>query len=1233
MHASLDHVWHSLLRPLFEAADVKVIVEIGCADGRNTKNLLDYARNTGGKLHAIDPAPTFDAPQWQSVNPDVLHFHRETSLNALPKLEGECDAVIIDGDHNWYTVYHELLLIEKYSVARGKFPIVVLHDVGWPYGRRDTYADPSHIPPYYRQPHARKGMVLETGELQKDAGLNAHVENALHEHSLKNGILTAVEDFIAQSSLKLSYSHIPGLFGIGIIADAASLDAHPSLRSFLTGISLSDVMKKHVESVEMARISHLIDHLRDRKALIDYKCFFQKSEEDLRSVHRDFAELNAEFNKVKQESQAKMTLYQKKVEESDIENRLLLSKKEEAETTIEWLQKKARESDTAFTSLSSAYDRMRHSKSWRLTHILRVLESGIRKLFRSEASSCIPLSTSARVDNLVRAPTTIACTIVSRNFLSYARVLARSFRTHHPDASFFVLLVDPFDSDLDTQSEPFTIVPIADLDIPEKEQMCFRYGIRELHTAVKPFFLSWILETKKPHSLLYFDPDILVCSKLSSVHAALSHHSIVLTPHLLQPIGDGLHPSEKDILRAGAYNLGFIGLSQSDITKSFLGWWKDRCMKDCTEQPDKGVFFDQRWIDLVPGLFSGVCVLRDVSCNAAYWNLYERSIELGKGQYTVNGKPLGFYHFSGYEPEHPGRICKYSFNERGFSGKKALRTLFDQYRGLLLAERYREERKKPYGFGCFQNGVSVPLFIRRHFHELSPSDRSRFGDPFLVGSGSYWQWLQEPIMRTESGFWLTNAHELLRRSTPEILQAFPELDSRFAAWILEHQGTRNHFDLPKEFLYSLKNGDASESSTMLRDLLLKRNTFRFYRFLVQIFRSLFPSVLFQSIRRLLAGFDLHTLPPRSVSVSKKPSGLNVVGYFTSGTGVGQLARMNVHSVIAAHIPFSLRNIEASFLPQIQTHLEEHFSSGYPYDTTLMHVNADQIATFLQSEGSDVFRAKRMIGYWAWEMEAFPDEWIAASKWFDEIWVLSRFSAKAIAAKVECPVHVVPPPVLLEEGLSHTREDFGISKDRTVFLFMFDCLSIAERKNPFAVIEAFITAFKREDAAELVIKFSNADHDPTVRSRLSKAAAGHNILLIDSFLSPQEACDLLRLCDVYVSFHRSEGFGFTMAEAMLCGKPVIATNYSGNTDFMDSTNSMLIDYTLVTLAKDEGPYRKGNVWADPDIHQAASAMRRLYEDHELRVRLGTKASQDISRLLSPESLGTLIRERILSKEQK
>ncbi len=1222
MHASLDHVWHSLLKPLFEAANVKKIIEIGCADGRNTKNLLGYARKVDGKLHAIDPEPLFDALQWQSEEPDTLHFYRETSLNALPKIEGDCDAVIIDGDHNWYTVYHELLLIEKCSATKGSFPIVVLHDVGWPYGRRDTYADPERIPAYYRQPFAKKGIVPETGELQKDEGLNPHVENALHEHSLKNGILTAVEDFIAQSPLKLSYSQIPGLFGIGIIADAASLDAHSSLRSFLSSISLSDVMRKHLETVEMARISYLIDHLRDRKALSNYKCYFQKSEEDLRFLHRDFAELN----KAKQESD-------KAKQESDMNVALLQKEAKDLDANIEFLRRKAQESDTAFASLKAAFDRMRHSKSWRLTHVLRVLESGIRKLFRSDGSSGISSSTSVSTHNLVRTPSMIACTIVSRNFLSYARVLAKSFHTHHPDAAFVVLLVDPLDADLDTRSEPFTIIPIADLDIPNKEQMCFRYGIRELHTAVKPFFLSWILEKKKPDALLYFDPDILVCSKLSSVQAALSHHSIVLTPHLLQPIDDGLHPSEKDILRAGVYNLGFIGLSQSDITKSFLDWWKDRCMEDCTEQPEKHVFFDQRWIDLVPGLFPRVCVLRDASCNVAYWNLHERSIELEKGQYIVNGKPLGFYHFSGYEPEHPETMCKYSFNERGFSRKKALRTLFDRYHDLLFAERYMEERKKPYGFGRFQNGVSIPLFVRRHFHELSPSDRFRFGDPFLVGRGSYWQWLQEPLIRTESGFWMTNAHEWLRRSTPEILQAFPELDSRFAAWILEHQGTRNHFDLPKEFLYSLQSADVSASpTTALRRVLLKRNTFRFYRFLVSALRALLPSRFLQRIRRFLVAFDLHALPSRPVSASLKPSGLNVVGYFTSGTGVGQLARMNVQSVIAAHIPFTLKNIEASFLPQIQTHLEEHFSSGYPYDTTLMHVNADQVGTFIQSEGSHVLRAKRMIGYWAWEMEVFPDEWIAASKWFDEIWVLSRFSAKAIAAKVECPVHVVPPPVLLEEGLSHTREDFGISEDRTVFLFMFDCLSITERKNPFAVIEAFITAFKREDAAELVIKFSNADHDPTVRSRLAKAAAGHNILLIDSFLSPQEACDLLRLCDVYVSLHRSEGFGFTLAEAMLCGRPVIATNYSGNTDFMNSTNGILIDYKLVALSKDEGPYRKGNVWADPDIRQAASAMRRLYEDPVLRDRLGKKASQDIVRSLSPESLGALIRERILSQEQ-
>src|SRR3990172_3274569 len=154
----MHRFWPSIIQPLLVRLRPKVVVEIGCGEGLNTKNLLEFCAASGSVLHAIDPSPGFDVGTWQEEHGDRLVFHRGNSLKALPEV-GPMDAVLIDGDHNWYTVFHELKLIERLSREHHHgFPLVMLHDIGWPYGRRDMYYDPETIPEEYRQPYLRKGM-------------------------------------------------------------------------------------------------------------------------------------------------------------------------------------------------------------------------------------------------------------------------------------------------------------------------------------------------------------------------------------------------------------------------------------------------------------------------------------------------------------------------------------------------------------------------------------------------------------------------------------------------------------------------------------------------------------------------------------------------------------------------------------------------------------------------------------------------------------------------------------------------------------------------------------------------------------------------------------------------------------------------------------------------------------------------------------------------------------------
>jgi glycosyltransferase involved in cell wall biosynthesis len=208
-----------------------------------------------------------------------------------------------------------------------------------------------------------------------------------------------------------------------------------------------------------------------------------------------------------------------------------------------------------------------------------------------------------------------------------------------------------------------------------------------------------------------------------------------------------------------------------------------------------------------------------------------------------------------------------------------------------------------------------------------------------------------------------------------------------------------------------------------------------------------------------------------------------------------------------------------------------------------------------------------------------------------------------------------------------RKTAGLD-DRTVFLFLFDHLSTIGRKNPLGTIEAYREAFTEADGAVLVMKSINAVRSPDTYEQVRAAASGRSdILLVDTFLSRGEANALLGMCDVYVSLHRSEGLGFTMAEAMLLGRPVIASAYGGNLDFMDEASAVLIPTTSGHADRDYPPYLAGSVWADPDLDVAAHAMRRLANDEDERRRLGDAAAAHAAAYFDPRRCTQIVIDRL------
>jgi hypothetical protein len=333
---------------------------------------------------------------------------------------------------------------------------------------------------------------------------------------------------------------------------------------------------------------------------------------------------------------------------------------------------------------------------------------------------------------------TAGCTIVSRNYLAYARTLYQSFIRHNPDSSFFVLVVDR-SSGADYSDEPFEVIEVTKLPIENFESVAFRFDIVELNTNVKASFMKFLIRERGISRLAYLDPDIAVYRPMSHVFDLLGTHNILLTPHCNSPITDELRPSEQDFLVNGVFNLGFVAVSDHPQALAFLDWWEERCLTLGFSETRTGLFVDQKWVNFAPCFFDGVHVLKDPGCNVAYWNLHERVLEERGGEWRVNGEPLTFFHFSGIGLDDEDQISRHQ-NRYDLNGRPELRPIFDEYRTRLHANGLGAARKEPYGFGSFSNGDPVTVMARR----LYAVHQDCFGaaDPFDA-EGAVYEWCRK----------------------------------------------------------------------------------------------------------------------------------------------------------------------------------------------------------------------------------------------------------------------------------------------------------------------------------------------------------------------------------------------------------------------------------------------------------------------------------------------------------
>jgi glycosyltransferase involved in cell wall biosynthesis len=361
-------------------------------------------------------------------------------------------------------------------------------------------------------------------------------------------------------------------------------------------------------------------------------------------------------------------------------------------------------------------------------------------------------------------------------------------------------------------------------------------------------------------------------------------------------------------------------------------------------------------------------------------------------------------------------------------------------------------------------------------------------------------------------------------------------------------------------------------------------------------------------------------------------GLNILGHFCYPSGLRTSVETIRDALMQAGVKVSQRDVRTG---QDDDPGHARYDGMEIFDVTLIHVEPEPFFSSVYEHADLSERTPRTyrIAYWYWELDRIPDAW--QKRWYsdqqksvDEIWTATNFVAGAFRQSVDAPVHAMFPGIRLGTFQKRPRQYFGLpAENEFIFLFVFHMTSVMERKNPLGLIGAFKKAFSQKDAATLVIKTSFGERYPALMRELYAAGGGAKVRIIDSLFSSEETLSLIDACDAYASLHRSEGLGLTMGEAMLMGKPVVATAYSGNIDFMDPTNSLLVDYKLVELQATFGPYFAGAHWAEPSQDHAAQVMRTLYDNRPWAVELGKKAQADIEHRASLDAAGKRMNERL------
>jgi glycosyltransferase involved in cell wall biosynthesis len=845
-------------------------------------------------------------------------------------------------------------------------------------------------------------------------------------------------------------------------------------------------------------------------------------------------------------------------------------------------------------------------------------------------------------------------TLATPSTLPQAKALAGSLRRHQPDWPLEVLFVGR-ERAADAGGESPRLRSVADeLDI-DIESVIARYDEEDLIALLLPRVLrSYSARGAGP--LLHLPPTAWVLGDLAPVQTALQTRSVLLVPRMTADIpNDGLLPAREQMELAGRISDTIVGVDGTAAADGFLTWWTGHVEQTLGSLDGRRAGArpeDRPWLarllELAPARFA-TAVLEDPGCNLSLWNLHLHSLQSTPEGTLVDGSwPLRWLDLTGFRPDRPHQLSAGASRVR-VSRSPVLRELCRSYAeelelaGWSATDRRQDIGRRLAGGLVYDDALDA---LRSRAEALG----ERYDDLFDVGgkdARAFAKWLDGPAPAGAAYGVNRYVYYRVARERPDVMRAYPDLDGPDGADYVEWCWVfgREEVSIPDRFMPPQPGSEATMTLAGANGAFTETGAPNATAGRAEPRAAAGPAAVVATGESDLAGeqegsgaSDAPAAPEpdprtRAAQNGAQPA-VRVTGYLSHTLGLGAAARGYAQALQAAGVAVSTASVPLHHL-ELPLELQDGYGrhgfedvahDGAHHGFEIVAVNAEELPSFVERLGEDYFQGPR-IGVWGWETDTIPARWQRAFALVQEIWVYSRFMAQNIGAVAPVPTIALPPPVQAPaEPVAPLRLD--VPEDGFLFLFVFDYLSTIQRKNPVGLIEAFKRAFAPGEGPRLLLKTINGPLRPLAEEEVLWAAHGRpDIHVIDRSLSGAELNGLMAACDCYVSLHRSEGFGLTMAEAMAIGKPVIGTGYSGNLDFMNAANSYLVEYELGRVGPDCEIYPPEGTWAQPSVEHAAQLLRRVVQRPEEAAAIGARARADIAQELSPQATGAAMRRRL------